>query len=281
MSIPRRSVRFRLTLWYVGSLTLILVLFAFGVYELVAWSFRRQAEQQVAHALEEVADGYREGGDELTEIEHHGVVTYFHLAAGEALIHQSDEWRRHQLSTAPTGLAGDEMRYFTAPSGEPFLIRKALITDVVPPLTVTVAINQRMTHDTFRTPADFQHPHDIAWRVFVLLGPPFVPTGDAVERACRSIDVAAECGATACSVIPTRGGNGAMEALGDAFVPPRLAALETVMEYGLSRRGLRVFADLWDVERFFSCDCSPARASRLATMNREQRVPERVACVCT
>jgi len=145
---------------------------------------------------------------------------------------------------------------------------------------VLARLNKRMTLDTFRTAADFLHRHDIALRVFVLLSPPFVPTGEAVEWACRSIDVAAECGATACSVIPTRGGNGAMEALGDAFVPPRLAALETVMEYGLSRRGLRVFADLWDVERFFSCDCSPARASRLATMNREQRVIDRVVCAC-
>ena len=47
--------------------------------------------------------------------------------------------------------------------------------------------------------------------------------GEAVEWACRSIDLAAECGATACSVIPTRGGNGAMEALGDAFVPAATA----------------------------------------------------------
>ncbi len=115
-----------------------------------------------------------------------------------------------------------------------------------------------------------------------------MPTGDAVEWACRSIDVAAECGATACSVIPTRGGNGAMEALGDAFVPARLPELETVIEYGLGLRragplgpaGMRVFADLWDIERFFACECSPARAARLATMNREQRVIDRVVCAC-
>jgi archaeosine synthase beta-subunit len=145
---------------------------------------------------------------------------------------------------------------------------------------VLARLNKRMTLEAFRKAADFLHQHDIALRVFVLLSPPFMPQDKAVEWACGSIDVAAESGATACSVIPTRGGNGAMEALGDAFVPPRLAALEAVMEYGVSRRGLRVFADLWDVERFFSCDCSPARASRLATMNREQRVIDRVVCAC-
>ena len=146
---------------------------------------------------------------------------------------------------------------------------------------VLARLNKRMTLDAFRRAAEFLHRHDIALRVFVLLSPPFMPAGDAVEWACRSIELAAECGATVCSVIPTRGGNGAMEALGDAFVPPRLTDLESVIEYGLSRRfgpAMRVFADLWDVERFFTCACSPARGTRLATMNREQRVPPAVVC---
>jgi len=146
---------------------------------------------------------------------------------------------------------------------------------------VLARLNKRMTLDAFRRAADFLHRHDIALRVFVLLSPPFMPAGEAVEWAYRSIDLAAESGATACSVIPTRGGNGAMEALGDAFTSPRLPALESVVEYGLSRGGLRVFTDLWDVERFYSCDCSPVRAERLKTMNREQHVIDRVACTCT
>ena len=165
---------------------------------------------------------------------------------------------------------------------------------------VLARLNKRMTLDAFRRAADFLLGQGIDLRVFVLLSPPFMQAGEAVEWACRLIDVAAECGATACSVIPTRGGNGAMEALGNSFVPPRLPALESVIEYGLSRRAgpfgpasegghegragpaaMRVFADLWDVERFYSCDCSPARKARLAEMNREQRVIDRVVCTCT
>jgi archaeosine synthase beta-subunit len=164
---------------------------------------------------------------------------------------------------------------------------------------VLARLNKRMTLDAFRRAADFLHRHDITLRVFVLLSPPFMSAGEAVEWACRSIDLAAECGATACSVIPTRGGNGAMEALGDAFVPARLPELETVIEYGLRQRRagplgpaerragpsgpaaqMRVFADLWDIERFFACHCSPVRAARLAAMNREQRVVDRVVCAC-
>ena len=159
---------------------------------------------------------------------------------------------------------------------------------------VLTRLNKHMTLDSFRKAAEFLHRHDIALRVFVLLSPPFMEAGASVEWACRSIDLAAECGATACSVIPTRGGNGAMEALGEAFTLPRLADLETVIEYGLGRRragpfgpagtsgpAMRVFADLWDVERFFSCNCSAARAERLAAMNRTQRSSPPVVCLCS
>ena len=150
---------------------------------------------------------------------------------------------------------------------------------------VLARLNKRMTLDAFRLAADFLHRHEVALRVFVLLSPPFMPDGEAVEWACRSIDLAAECGATACSVIPTRGGNGAMEAIGDAFVPPRLSALESVIEYGLESRragpfapAMRDFADLWDIERLYTCTCSSARAARLTQMNREQRSTNRIVC---
>ena len=108
-----------------------------------------------------------------------------------------------------------------------------------------------------------------------------MPRGEEVEWACRSLDVAAECGASVSVVIPTRGGNGAMEAIGDSFHPPRLDWLEATIEYGLSLGGMRVFADLWNIERFFDCGCSPGRAARLAAMNREQQVPPRIRCVCS
>jgi len=146
---------------------------------------------------------------------------------------------------------------------------------------VLARLNKRMSLDAFRRAADFLESHGIAMRVFVLLSPPFMPGRDAVEWACRSLDLAAACGAAAATVIPTRGGNGAMEAIGDLFQPPRLLALETVLEYGLSIGGMRVFADLWNIERFCDCSCSAARVERLRTMNREQVSPLRVAaCAC-
>ena len=139
-------------------------------------------------------------------------------------------------------------------------------------------LNKRMTIDSFRRAANFLRDHDIDLRVFVLLNPPFLCGTEAVEWACRSLDMAADCGATACSVIPTRSGNGAMDALGDAVVRPRLPALERVVEYGVALSRLRVFADLWDVGQFFDCDCSALRRDRLQQINRTQTLPADVPC---
>jgi uncharacterized Fe-S cluster-containing MiaB family protein len=159
---------------------------------------------------------------------------------------------------------------------------------------VLARLNKKMTIDSFRRAACFLRDHDIDLRVFVLLSPPYMRPAESVEWACRSIDLAGECGATACTVIPTRGGNGAMEALGDAVTAPRLADLEAAIEYGLNERAGgaggaggageagrgRVFADLWNIERFFDCGCAGHRVARLRVMNREQRVPAPVRCAC-
>jgi uncharacterized Fe-S cluster-containing MiaB family protein len=145
---------------------------------------------------------------------------------------------------------------------------------------VLARLNKRMTLASFRRAADFLADEQIALRVFILLNPPFLPAEEGLEWACRSLDVAAAAGARVCSVIPTRGGNGAMEALETPFVAPRLQALEAAVEYGLSLRGPVVLADLWEAERFARCPCDAARLSRLAFMNRHQQVPAGAGGVC-
>ncbi len=97
---------------------------------------------------------------------------------------------------------------------------------------VLARLNKRMTLDAFAEAASFLREHDIDLRVFILLRPPFMDEAEGVEWACRSLRLAAESGATACSIIPTRGGNGAMEALGADAAPPSLRSLEQVLEYG-------------------------------------------------
>jgi radical SAM enzyme (TIGR01210 family) len=139
-------------------------------------------------------------------------------------------------------------------------------------------LNKRMTLEHFHAAAAFLSSHDIDLRAFLLLNPPFVERADAVDWTCRSLDVARDAGAVAASVIPTRGGNGAMEALG-AAPWSSLKDLEAAVEYGLSAGGMRVFADLWDIERLSACACAPSRVARLRRMNATQRVDAAVECV--
>jgi radical SAM enzyme (TIGR01210 family) len=139
-------------------------------------------------------------------------------------------------------------------------------------------LNKRMTIESFREAADFLRREEIDLRVFILLRPPFLSESAGLEWACRSLDLAAECGAAVGAVIPTRGGNGALEALGASFEPPRLRSLESAIEYGLEHARTRVFADLWEIERFFDCQCSIERAARLGLMNRTQSIPARINC---
>ncbi len=134
-------------------------------------------------------------------------------------------------------------------------------------------LNKRMTVDQFRRAADFLRVHSMALRVFLLICPPFIPVAEQEEWLRRSVDLAFDCGATAVSLIPTRGGNGAMEALRGAgqFIPPTLAEIEAAAGYGLGLRRGRVFIDLWDLGQFAGGEADFAvRLDRLATMNRIQ-----------
>jgi len=141
-------------------------------------------------------------------------------------------------------------------------------------------LNKRITVDSFRRAAEYLNQHAIALRVFLLLRPPFQSEAEGLFWAQRSLEVAFDAGASVCCLIPTRAGNGALEALaqrGD-YAPPSLVSLEAAQEHGLRLHRGRVFADLWDLETFFTCACSAARAERLATMNRTQRIPPPITC---
>ena len=97
---------------------------------------------------------------------------------------------------------------------------------------------------------------------------------------CRSIDLALRVrrvGVLRDSDARRQRRDGGAAATGDrAPAPPRISSERR----GVRRRALgrrRVFADLWDIERFFDCACSP-HARRLRQIEREQRRPTPVLC---
>jgi archaeosine synthase beta-subunit len=148
-------------------------------------------------------------------------------------------------------------------------------------LEVLSRLNKRMTLKQFRRATDFLQQNAIALRVFILVKPPFLDEPSALEWARRSIDFAFDCGATVASLIPTRLGNGAMEALAaqGQFTPPKLATLEAALDYGIGLGRGRVFADLWDLEPFSTCKaCFGARQERLCQIDLAQVFKPRIVC---
>jgi radical SAM enzyme (TIGR01210 family) len=146
---------------------------------------------------------------------------------------------------------------------------------------VLARLNKGMTLDDFGRAAEKLAQAGVALRAFVLAGLPFLRDEEAQDWTARSIGFAFDCGAEVVAVIPTRPGNGALDALAarGEFDPPLLAALEAAAAAGLESQRGRVLADLWDLERFSSCsDCFPVRRERLNAMNLAQSVLPKVAC---
>jgi radical SAM enzyme (TIGR01210 family) len=145
------------------------------------------------------------------------------------------------------------------------------------------ALNKGMDLEDFKRSVDFLGSHGISSRVFILLRPPFLTEAEGLEWACRSIDFAFACGVDVCSVIPVRSGNGALDRLASDgyFEEPSIRSLELVLEYGIALGKGLVFADLWDLERFSTCEhCFVPRKERLSQMNLSQVQVKPVNCSC-
>jgi radical SAM enzyme (TIGR01210 family) len=129
-------------------------------------------------------------------------------------------------------------------------------------------LNKGMTLDDFAGAVRAVRAEGAHVRAFILVRPPFLSDAAGLEWARHSLDYAFGAGVECCSLIPTRGGNGAMEELARAgqFAPPSLETLEGALEYGLSLRAGRVFLDLWDIEPV--SPHAPRRAERIARLAR-------------
>ncbi|MEO6809924.1 MAG: radical SAM protein [Isosphaeraceae bacterium] len=146
---------------------------------------------------------------------------------------------------------------------------------------VLARLNKRMTLSSFRRAADVLKAENMDLRVFILVRPPWLSEAEGVDWAKRSLDFAFDCGASVCSLIPTRAGNGAMDVLTEAgeFTPPSLTSIEAAMEYGLSLRTGRIFTDLWDLSATGRCpNCFSLRIERLREMNVTQAVSQSISC---
>lgn len=141
-------------------------------------------------------------------------------------------------------------------------------------------LNKQMTLDDFARASGFLRNQQIEVRAFILIKPPFQSDDAALEWAVRSAQFAFDAGATTVSLIPTRGGEGALaqlEKMGQ-FSEPSMFLVEKVFDQVMEMNRGRVFIDLWDLERFK--DSTPnfdLRKQRLVRMNHTQRVMENLS----
>jgi hypothetical protein len=143
------------------------------------------------------------------------------------------------------------------------------------------ALHKGMTVDQFASAAEWLGRRGVLVRAFLLVPPPFVTLENEGPALRQSIAFAFAAGASVVSLIPTRSGNGAMEALVSQGLArtPSLHDLEQALGDGLPEPRGRVFADLWDLDRLTECAlCLPARRERLRSMNHTQAPVPPVAC---
>jgi len=179
-----------------------------------------------------------------------------------------------------TAFIGNDTLLFnelTTPRLEVAIGLETIHPDVLPRL------NKRMTLSDFGHAVALLTMEDIESRAFILLRPPFMSEVEGIEWARQSIDFAFKAGVSTCVIIPVRAGNGSMDLLArdGYFSEPGLNALEEVLSYGIGLDAGRVFADLWDLDRFSACNlCVDQRRERLQQMNLQQFVLPEIHCSC-
>jgi len=121
-------------------------------------------------------------------------------------------------------------------------------------------LNKRMTTDDFARAAAWLRERGISLRVFVLIYPPFIATEEQDRWLLQSVEFAEACGASVISLVPTRAGNGTMEALTRQGLFRAPTADDVTRSYDLVRsrtmhrapratdhgpRAARIFLDPW------------------------------------
>ena len=187
----------------------------------------------------------------------------------------------HLVVECHPDLVGDRVLHFRDLLPARMSLEVAMGLETVHPEALE-QLNKRMTLDDFARAVSFLRQRQIATRAFILVKPPFLQEESAaLDWAGKSLDFAFQLGVAVAVLIPTRGGNGALESLARQghFSPPRLATLEAAVAYGIGLGAGRVFADVWDLEQFADCPhCALPRKARLEAMNLRQENLSPISC---
>src|SRR5262249_10894231 len=116
------SVRARLTLWYAGVLTLIICIFAAGIFHFVEDRLYAGLDTQISRELATIDRVYREEPDELKDLASHWGLTLFQIDEGGSVRYQTEAWGRDGLARAPQAHGSAAPASWAAPNGRRYRV---------------------------------------------------------------------------------------------------------------------------------------------------------------
>jgi heavy metal sensor kinase len=123
MKLHRPNVRARLTLWYAGVLTLIICVFAAGIFHFVEDRLYAGLDAQLSRELATIDKVYREEPDELKDLASHWGVTLFQVDQSGIVRYQTEAWERDGLARAPKGSSSASPVSWAAPDGRRYRVQ--------------------------------------------------------------------------------------------------------------------------------------------------------------
>lgn len=139
MPLNARSVRARLTIWYVTVLAMIVFGFTMGVYLFLRVGMLQQIDNHLERDFEAVVRVVGQGPQELELLSRHGNVLLFRVEAGEGMAFETDAWSRAGLGTVEKAGGGVPFWASNAPGGKPYRIKASMVDFSGTSLPVAVA----------------------------------------------------------------------------------------------------------------------------------------------
>ncbi|MCP4256012.1 MAG: heavy metal sensor histidine kinase [Planctomycetes bacterium] len=150
MNILARSVRFRLTVWFVVALFLIILAFSLGIYTFVRSSLWKQMDHRLNDDLVTIETLLREEPDELNEMGEHGTIRLLWVTQNNQLIYETLGWSSAQLGSAMENVKSDSFWFWKSPMGRLYRLKAASLHVQNDTYLLAIAQDAEPIHDSLR-----------------------------------------------------------------------------------------------------------------------------------
>ncbi|MCP4610525.1 MAG: HAMP domain-containing protein [Planctomycetes bacterium] len=150
MNVLTRSVRFRLTVWFVIALFLIILAFSLGIYTFVKSSLWKQMDHRLDENLATVEKLLREEPDELNEMGEHGTIRLLWVMQDNQIIYETLDWNSAQLGSAMENIRPDSYWFWKSPVGKRFRLKSASLHVQNDKYLMAIAQDAEPIHDSLR-----------------------------------------------------------------------------------------------------------------------------------